>query len=507
MTRSSPAAASSAAGRPECCWPYLLARRNVPVLLLEAHEDFEREFRGDTLAPATLEILDEPGFADRLLQLPHSKVFTLTGDIADGPVTLADFRLLKTRFPFIALIPQTAFLSFVVAEARRLPTFQVVMGASVQELVQENEGTRGVRYRGHSGWHEVRALLTVGADGRFSKVRQLARMEPLRTSPPMDVLWFRLPRRPEETRETFGRFGRGHVVVVIDRGDWQIGYVIRKDGYQQLRQAGLEALRRSLRELLPELADRLDTLTDWRQISLLSVESNRLRRWYRPGLLLIGDAARAMSPIGGVGINYAIQDAVVAANVLAGPLASGWLRLRDLAEVQHQRELPTRLIQGFQHVPQRQVLPSAIQLLRRTPAGGTGCGCSQHRDYERGWGHGNAVPSVAGCAGRDWRLPRRAREAPSPSGDRVPARGGDAVRLLQLQRRRAVGARLSGRLGARPGLYAPAPALRRLDRDQVEAKLAGWAEEVLTSLPGAADQEETVALDGKTLRSSRQQGR
>ncbi|GEM_PF-1175808 len=366
------------------------------MLLLEAHEDFEREFRGDTLAPATLEILDEPGFADRLLQLPHSKVFTLTGDIADGPVTLADFRLLKTRFPFIALIPQTAFLSFVVAEARRLPTFQVVMGASVQELVQEDEGIRGVRYRGHSGWHEVRALLTVGADGRFSKVRQLARMEPVRTSPPMDVLWFRLPRRPEETRETFGRFGRGHVVVVIDRGDWQIGYVIRKDGYQQLRQTGLEALRRSLRGLLPELADRLDTLTDWRQISLLSVESNRLRRWYRPGLLLIGDAAHAMSPIGGVGINYAIQDAVVAANVLAGPLASGWLRLRDLAEVQRQRELPTRLIQGFQHVPQRRcslapfsycagpllVVRDAVAASTETTSGGGGMGtpCRPLRD-------------------------------------------------------------------------------------------------------------------------------
>ncbi len=239
---------------------------------------------------------------------------------------------------------------------------------------------RGVRYRARNGWHEVRAPLTVGADGRFSKVRRLAGFEPITTSQPMDVLWFRLPRRPEDGEETSGRAGNGHFAAVINRFDyWQIAYVIPKGSYRELREAGLAAPRVPVAELLPELADRVDQLQDWKQVSLLSVESNRLQRWYRPGLLLIGDAAHTMSPVGGIGINYAIHDAVVAANVLAGPLQSGRLRLRDLAAVQRRREWPTRVIQAIQSQAARRLLgtvltsdraltpPAFLRVLSRVP--------------------------------------------------------------------------------------------------------------------------------------------
>ena len=220
------------------------------------------------------------------------------------------------------------------------------MCAPAQELVEEAGVIRGVRYRARDGWHEVRALLTVGADGRFSRVRRLAGLEPVRISSPMDVLWFRLPRRPTDPAGVLGRGGRGKMMALLDRGDsWQVGYVIPKGAFQELRQAGLAAVKRSLAELMPELADRLESLQEWRQVALLTVEANRLPRWYRSGLLLIGDAAHVASPVGGVGINLAIHDAVVAANVLTGPLTGGRVRLSDLARVQRRREWPTRIMQ------------------------------------------------------------------------------------------------------------------------------------------------------------------
>jgi 2-polyprenyl-6-methoxyphenol hydroxylase-like FAD-dependent oxidoreductase len=339
----------------------LLARQGLQVTLLEEHENFERDFRGDTIHPSTMELIDELGLADRLLQLPHSKISTLTLQTPQGSATVADLSRLKTRFPYITLMPQARFLEFLAHEARRYPGFRLVMGASVQELLEEGGIIRGVRYRGRDGWHELRALLTVGADGRFSRVRHLAGFEPIKTSPPMDVLWFRLPRRPHEAHGGFGRIGNGHMLILLDRDEqWQIAYVIPKGSYRQLRDAGLQSLRASIAELMPELADRVDQLADWRQVSLLSVESSRLKRWYRPGLLLIGDAAHVMSPIGGVGINYAIQDAVVAANVLTTPLKSGQLRLRDLAAVQRRRELPIRLIQAVQSLIQQRVVAGAL---------------------------------------------------------------------------------------------------------------------------------------------------
>jgi 2-polyprenyl-6-methoxyphenol hydroxylase-like FAD-dependent oxidoreductase len=340
----------------------LLARKGIPVMLLEAHEDFDRDFRGDTIHPSVLEIMDQLGLAERLLQLRHSKIHTARFMTPSGPIIVADFKRLKTRFPYIMMLPQVHFLEFITEEAKRYPNFQLVMGASAQELIEEEGEMQGVRYRDHEGWHEVRALLTVGADGRSSRVRRMAGFNPIKTSPPMDVLWFRWPRRPEDGEGILGRFGRGHGLVLLDRLDqWQVGYVILKGSYQQVRAAGLEALRGSITEMAPEFADRTETLQDWEQIAVLSVESSRCPVWYRPGLLLIGDAAHVMSPIGGVGINYAIQDAVVAANVLTDPLLAGQVRLDHLKQVQRERERPTRIIQWIQKQVQQRIIGAALK--------------------------------------------------------------------------------------------------------------------------------------------------
>jgi 2-polyprenyl-6-methoxyphenol hydroxylase-like FAD-dependent oxidoreductase len=345
----------------------LLARAGVDVTLLEAHPDFDREFRGDTLHPSVMEIMDQLGLADRLLKLRHTEIRSATVQTVAGPFTPLDFSRLNTKYPYITMMPQTSFLEFITAEAKRYPNFRQVMEARVRELVEEDGVIRGVRYEGNDGWHEVRAVLTVGADGRGSRVRRLAGFEPVKTSPPMDVLWFKLPREPDDPEGAMGRVGRGHIAILLDRFDyWQAGYVIPKGTYPELRHEGIESLRRSFAELIPEFADRLERLEDWKQVSLLSVESSRCPRWYRPGLSLIGDAAHVMSPVGGVGINYAIQDAVVAANVLAGPLKDSQAQLKDLdtkylAAVQWRRELPTRFIQTLQTQIQRRVLASVLR--------------------------------------------------------------------------------------------------------------------------------------------------
>jgi 2-polyprenyl-6-methoxyphenol hydroxylase-like FAD-dependent oxidoreductase len=345
----------------------LLARAGVDVTLLEAHPDFDREFRGDTLHPSVMEIMDQLGLAQRLLELRHTELRTFTLQTVSGPFTPVDLSRLDTKYPYITMMPQTSFLEFVTGEASRYPIFRLVMGARVRELVEEDGVVRGVRYESEDGWHEVRAVLTVGADGRGSRVRRLAGFEPIKTSPPMDVLWFKLPRKKEDPEGIVGRFGRGHAAVMLDRDDyWQGGYIIPKGTYPELRREGIEALHRGFAELIPEYADRIEHVTDWSQASLLSVESSRCPRWYRPGLLLIGDAAHVMSPVGGVGINYAIQDAVVAANVLSGPLKESQARLveldtRYLAAVQRRRELPTRLIQRAQALIQQQVLARALR--------------------------------------------------------------------------------------------------------------------------------------------------
>lgn len=341
----------------------LLAREGVSVTLLEAHKDFDREFRGNTINPSVMEVMEKLGLVDRLLGLRHAKIPRFTVQSTDGSLVFADFRRMKTRYPYILMLPQARFLELVAAEARKHPNFRLVMGARVKELIEEDGAIRGVRYRGPDGPREVRARLTVGADGRFSRIRRLAGLEAVKSSPPMDVFWFNLPREPDDPEDAGAvfRFGPGSLLVLMDHSEyWQVGYIIRKGSYKRLQAAGLPALRRSVAELAPELADRVGHLKEWKQGSLLSVESDRLRRWHRPGLLLIGDAAHVASPVGGVGINLAIQDAVVAANVLGGPLKSGRLRSRHLAAVQRRREWSTRLVQGAQSVAQRWVVSGAL---------------------------------------------------------------------------------------------------------------------------------------------------
>jgi len=335
----------------------LLARRGVDVTLLEMHKDFDRQFRGDTLHPAALEVLDQIGLAEPLHRMPHSKVTGPVLQFADGPFQPFNLARLKTRFPYVLMIPQSKFLEFIAAEAAKYPNFRLVMGAGVKKLIEEDGAIRGVRYLAPDGWHELRADLTVGADGRFSQVRQLAGITPVKTAPPMDVLWFRLPRLPHEKgmpTGVGGGIGRGRIFIVLDRADhWQAGLVFPKGQYQEVRKQGIEGVKRSIAEIEPAFAKHAKALTDWQQVSLLSVESSRCPRWHRPGLLLIGDAAHVMSPVAGVGINFAIQDAVVAANVLAGPLKAGRLAESHLAEVQRQREWPTKVIQTMQSVFQR----------------------------------------------------------------------------------------------------------------------------------------------------------
>jgi 2-polyprenyl-6-methoxyphenol hydroxylase-like FAD-dependent oxidoreductase len=359
----------------------LLARKGIAVTLLEAHGNFDRDFRGDTLHPAILEILDEIGLADKLLALPHAKLRGASIPAAGGTQQIVSFDRLKTRFPYIVMMPQTRFLEFITDQAKQYPSFQLILAASVQELVEENSTVRGVRYRSRDGTHELRATLTVGADGRFSAMRRHSGLPPaIETSPPMDILWFRLPRQPSESEGLMANLRRERVLIQLNRGDeWQIGCVIPKGSYAAIRAAGIEALRQNVVELAPNLADRIDRLDDWKKVSLLSVASDRLPLWYRNGLLLIGDAAHVMSPVGGNGINYAVQDAVAAANILARPLATGTLTVEHLAAVQRRRARPVRITQAIVTLMQNVALsparasapegapPAIAGLVRRLP--------------------------------------------------------------------------------------------------------------------------------------------
>ena len=339
----------------------MLAREGIDVLVLEKHADFLRDFRGDTLHPSTMEIMDELGLADGLLGLKHTKAPRLEARLSGRTITVADLGRLKTRYPYITFMPQWDFLNYVTGEAKRYPNFRLEMEAEARELILEDGAVRGVRYETPDGPREARALLTVAADGRSSPFREQAGLKMVRTSPPIDVLWFRLSRREGDPENTFGYAGGGRFMVVINRGEyWQIAYVIRKGEYESVRDAGIEAFRRSVGETVPDLADRTGELQDWEAVKLLSVQADRLRRWHSPGLLCIGDAAHAMSPVGGVGINLAIADAVAAANILAWPLRKGRVRQSDLTAVQLRRELPTRVTQAFQALAQRRVVSSSL---------------------------------------------------------------------------------------------------------------------------------------------------
>ncbi|MEM7314342.1 MAG: FAD-dependent oxidoreductase [Planctomycetota bacterium] len=341
---------------------FLLARQGVRVLLLEARDDFDRDFRGDTLHSSSLEILDQLGLADDLLKLPHNRLEQAVFETPAGTVAPADFRELRTRFPFVALIPQEQFLAFLTERARQFDGFELKMGANVRELIKEGDQVTGVLFEDDSGKHEVTARLVVACDGRFSRIRKQSGLQAIATSPPMDVLWFRLPHDGDHpNRELMGRIGDGRMLIVLPRRDHdQVGYVILKGGYRDIRDQGIQSLRDELLKLAPEFGDRVNGLEDFKSIAPLTVNSDRLKQWYLPGLLLIGDAAHVMSPVGGVGINYAIQDAVAASNLLGTKLLKSRPSVHDLRKVQRRRELPTRVIQLFQTIIQRRIIQVAL---------------------------------------------------------------------------------------------------------------------------------------------------
>jgi 2-polyprenyl-6-methoxyphenol hydroxylase-like FAD-dependent oxidoreductase len=360
MTQSLPnsvACAIAGGGPAGMMLGYLLARAGIEVLVCEKHRDFLRDFRGDTIHPSTLQVMHELGLLDEFLKLPHTEIRELHGVVGDSDITIGDFTHLRTRCRFIALMPQWDFLDFLAERGRALPSFHLGMEADVSDLLEENGRIVGLCGEAPGGAFAVRADLVIGADGRHSLVRERAELKVDHLGAPIDVLWIRLSRHAGDPPQSAGRLNYGRLLVMLDRGDyWQCAYVIRKDGYAALRDQGLAAFRAQLVRLAPFLADRVEELRDWDDIKLLTVAVDRLQRWWRPGLLCIGDSAHAMSPIGGVGINLAIQDAVAAANILARPLRSGSLSERDLAAVQRRRSLPTRVIQAVQVMVQQRIL-------------------------------------------------------------------------------------------------------------------------------------------------------
>jgi 2-polyprenyl-6-methoxyphenol hydroxylase-like FAD-dependent oxidoreductase len=339
----------------------LLARAGIETVVLEKHKDFLRDFRGDTVHPSTLEILYELGMRGDFLARPHQELKEIGGEVDGEPVTLADFTQLPTHCRFLALMPQWDFLNLIQEHGARWPAFHLRMEAQVTELVVNQGRVSGVIAHTPEGRLEIGADLVIGADGRHSTVRELAGLRVDDIGAPIDVLWMRLSKRDSDPGQSLGRIKAGKMLVTIDRGDyWQCAYIIAKGGLDDIRQKGLPAFRDDVAEIVPFLADRVAELADWDHIKLLTVTIDRLRKWYRPGLLCIGDAAHAMSPVGGVGINLAIQDAVAAANLLAEPLLNGDVTADDLASVQRRRELPVKLMQRIQVVIQNRVLTRVV---------------------------------------------------------------------------------------------------------------------------------------------------
>ena len=341
---------------------FLLARAGVPVTVLEKHPDFLRDFRGDTIHPSTLDLMHELGLLDAFLKLPHSRVARLSGQVGGTTIALADFSHLPTHCKFIALMPQWDFLDFLAAHGRKYPAFDLRMRTEATGLIEEGGRVAGVRAKSPDGEIEVRADLTVGCDGRHSTLRERAGFHVEDIGAPMDILWFRVSRRDSDTPETFGHMEAGRMLVMLNRTDyWQCAYVIPKGGIDKVKAAGLKAFRDSVAFMSPFLRDRLSELKSWDDVKLLTVAVDRLSRWHRPGLLCIGDAAHAMSPIGGVGINLAIQDAVAAANILAAPLKEGRVTEALLEAVQRRRTLPMRVIQWLQVQVQNNVLNPVLK--------------------------------------------------------------------------------------------------------------------------------------------------
>jgi 2-polyprenyl-6-methoxyphenol hydroxylase-like FAD-dependent oxidoreductase len=329
---------------------FLLARAGIDVLVLEKHKDFFRDFRGDTIHPSTIELMYELGLLEAFLAVPHQKITHFEGSFGGRTFPIADLSHLPTQAKFVALMPQWDFLNFLASQAAKLPTFRLLLEHEVTSLIEENGRILGVKVDTLNGPVKIRASLTVGCDGRQSTARASSHLPIIERGAPIDVLWFRLSRKPDDRGNALGNFNYGAGLILISRNEYfQCGFIIAKDSFTtQIRPAGLPAFRESLTRLVPFLADRVAELTDWDQIKLLSVQVNRLQRWHLPGLLCIGDAAHAMSPVGGIGINLAIQDAVAAANILAAPLRTALVTEITLAHVQSRRELPTRITQTFQ---------------------------------------------------------------------------------------------------------------------------------------------------------------
>ena len=356
---------------------YLLARAGIEVLVLEKHADFLRDFRGDTVHPSTLEVMSELGLLEELLKRPHQELRQVRACIGGDDIVLGEMSYLRTRCRFMALMPQWDFLDFLAEQARSYATFHLRMQSEASGLIEESGRIAGIRAKTPAGTMEVRSELVVGADGLNSRIRECAGLTVENVGASMDSLQFRLPRHAADP-QLFVYSDRGKTLVTIDRGDyWHCGFAIPKGAAEKMQSMGIEVLRTGIVEVAPFLRDRVKELRDWGNVKVLTVRADRLRQWYRPGLVCIGDAAHAMSPVGGVGINLAIQDAVAAANILAGPLRESAVRVEDLARIQRRRSLPTRLTQRMQGLIQKQVwrgldkpqpvrFPWPLRLLERT---------------------------------------------------------------------------------------------------------------------------------------------
>ena len=340
---------------------FLLARVGIDVMVLEKHADFLRDFRGDTIHPSTLEVIRELGLLEDFLARPHQKVYQLTGMIGETEIVMADFSKLPVPCPFIAFMPQWDFLNFLAQHGKKYPGFHLKMQTQATRAWEENGRIVGVEAQGPEGPVKIRALLTIGADGRHSLLRAQAGLPIEESGTPIDVLWMKISRRADDPDQPLGRFDSGKVFVMLYREDyWQCAYVIAKGGYEDIRRNGLENFRTDIAKAAPFVGERVNEIASWDDVKLLTVTVDHLQRWFKPGLLFIGDAAHAMSPLGGVGINLAIQDAVAAANILTGPLKSGYVSEEDLMKVQRRRMWPTRMTQRLQVFLQNRVFRPII---------------------------------------------------------------------------------------------------------------------------------------------------
>jgi 2-polyprenyl-6-methoxyphenol hydroxylase-like FAD-dependent oxidoreductase len=341
---------------------YLLGRAGIETLVLEKHADFFRDFRGDTVHPSTLQVMDELGLIDGFLKLPHQQLKKMDGKFGEASVRIADLSRLNVKYPFIAFMPQWDFLNYLRDSGKRFASLKVMMNAEVTDLIRSGDAVSGVKAETPEGPVEIRADLTIGCDGRHSIVRERANLEVEEIGAPMDVLWFRAGRRPNENENLFARLEPGKMLVTFDRGDyWQCAYVIAKGQYEAVKARGLDAFRDDISSLAPVLKSGMSDVKTWDDVKLLTVAINRLKRWTRPGLLCIGDAAHAMSPVGGVGVNLAVQDAVATANLLAEKLAKGCPSEDELNAVRRRREFPMRMTQAMQVVIQNKIISVALK--------------------------------------------------------------------------------------------------------------------------------------------------